>query len=962
MRKLLPSITLLFALLIVAESAYPQIMPFRNYSIELGLSESVAHDILQDEKGYIWVATGYGLNRFDGNYFSQYYEEDGLANNRVHSLFQDSEMSLWIGTETGVTIFREDTLITPSQIIGLSHFAVLSIFEDRDGNFWFGTDGDGVWKLDREDRLEEVVIEGRFPIRSVRAIDQAPDGTIWLATREGVVKISDDEIRHYCDHDGLPDMRSRDVTADRYGRVWIGTRGGLVLFENGEFTVFDETHGINDPRIHTITVEAENRVWIGTENGVSLFDMENFSNYSRRHGLPATIIYASMVDREGYVWFGTLGGGITIFSGDIFHSYNIDNGLTNNVVTGFAEDEFGNIWIATYGGGIIRYDGETMTAYGEQDGLVDNKVYTIYPDRAGRLWIGAREGISIYENGTFTTLDQEQYPFTVVRKFYENDDTGDFWIATYNDGVFRLTDNGYEQFDTSNELLNNTVMDIKRDRNGDLWFATYGGAVRYDGENFHYITIADNLPSNGVIHIHVDERNDIWFSTFNGPAYYSSTNGTVERIIRSPRVETIYYFTEQLSENRYWFGTNRGLYLFKRDQFDSHTTEIERRLSYRIYTTNQGLIANELNAGASYVARDGSIWLGTVEGLSRFFPGRIRQNTVPPGLEFEEILISGRHVTPDREYRLQHDSNFLQATFNGLTYEAPEQVVYEYRLRGLNNEWTVTMEPSISYPALAPGDYRLEVRAYNADGIMSSRTATFSFTILPPFYFQAWFIILILLTIIGLFLFSLRYFRVTKQVDIEKMRVQIASDLHDDVGASLTELALQTDFLQAGELNPEVRETLKQIGEHSRKIVSSLDDIVWSIDSRNDTAGDLTDRMQDYVNQIFVNGQTDVFYHFDELKMDRQLPVDVKENIYLIFKESVNNVVKHSNASKVDIHFSFDGRSYDLLVQDNGTGSDKNRKTGQGLRNIRMRAERIGAEIEIGSDNGFRVRAKGTVQ
>jgi ligand-binding sensor domain-containing protein/two-component sensor histidine kinase len=960
MPKLLIPITAFLALLIAAETVHAQILPFRNYSIELGLSESVAHDVLQDDNGYIWVATGYGLNRFDGNYFSQFYEEDGLANNRVHSLFQDSEFALWIGTETGVSVIREDTVITPPHVMELNRFAILAIFEDNDGNYWFGTDGDGIWKLDREDRLEEVHIDGQLPVRSIRAIDQAPDGTLWFATREGVVRMQGDDVRHFCDHDGLPDMRSRDVTADDYGRVWIATRAGLVLFENDSFTVYDDNHGLNEVRIHTVSVEAENRIWIGTENGVSLFDLNSFRNFSRRHGLPATIIYASMIDREGYVWFGTLGGGITIFSGEIFHSYNIDNGLTNNVVTGFAEDEEGNIWIATYGGGIIKYDGDTMVPFTELDGLVDNKVYTIYPDRRGRLWIGAREGISIFENGTFTTLDQDQYPFTVVRKFYENDDTGDFWIATYNDGVFRLTDDGYEQFYTGNELLNNTVMDIKRDRNGDMWFATYGGAVRFDGEEFHYITIADNLPSNGVIHIHVDERNDVWFSTFNGPAVY--TNGSVERIVRSARVETIFYFTEQLSENRYWFGTNRGIYLFKRDKFDNHTSEIERRLSYRIYTQNQGLIANELNAGASFVARDGSIWLGTVEGLSRFFPYRIRDNRVPPGLVFEEILISGREMSHDREYRLQHDHNFLQATFRGLTFEAPEQVVYEYRLRGFSDEWNVTMEGSISYPALSAGDYRLEVRAYNADGIMSTRTASFAFTILPPFYFQAWFIVLMTFVFIGLVLFWLRYFRVTKQVDIEKMRVQIASDLHDDVGSSLTELALQTDFLQAGELDPEVRNTLKQIGEHSRKIVSSLDDIVWSIDSRNDTAGDLTDRMQDYVNQIFVNGRTEVFYHFDELNMNRKLPVDVKENIYLIFKESVNNVVKHSNATRVDIRFSFNGRGYELMVKDNGTSSDKSRKTGQGLRNIRMRAERIGAEIEIAPEDGFKVEARGTIQ
>lgn len=937
---------------------HAQIMPFRNYSIEIGLSESVAHDIIQDERGYIWVATGYGLNRFDGNYFRQFYEDDGLANNKVNSLYLDSDNTVWVGTETGISILEDDSLHTPSHLIGLNQFAILSIFEDNQGSFWFGTDGNGLWKLGPDNELYSVSDRLNISVVSVRAIDQSADSTLWIASREGVVRISSDEIVHYGVDDGLPELRVRDIVADDFGRVWAGSRSGLALYRNGSFRLYTRSDGLNDNRIQSITVESENRIWLGTENGVSLYNGVDFENYTRENGLPATIIYDTMMDREGKIWFGTLGGGISIYSGDIFYSYTIDNGLPNNVVNGFEEDESGRIWAATFGGGVVIIDDEELTIFNEQDGLIDNKVYVIYRDSANRMWIGTSEGISIYENGEFRTFEIDDYPLRTIRKFFEDPDTGDFWIATYDDGLFRIRDDEYERYHSGNVLTNNTVMDIKKDPNGDLWFATYGGAVRYDGEEFHYITIADNLPSNGVIHIHIDQNEEVWFSTFNGPAYYK--DGRVERIIRSERTESMFYYTEQDSFFRYWFGTNTGLYLFRKSEFDTHSTELERTLSFRLYTTKQGLIANELNAGASLVASDGSMWLGTVEGLSRFFPDRIQKNTVPPGLEFQEILMSGTPVQNNRTLQFKHDQNFLQATFIGLTYEAPEQIIYEHRLRGYN-DWQLTRENTVNYPALPSGDYRLDVRAYNADGTRSMKTASFAFEIFPPFYLQAWFVLLVVAAILGLILFSIRYFRVTKQVDMEKMRVQIASDLHDDVGSSLTELALQTDFLQEVELNPQVKETLQQIGAHSRKIVTSLDDIVWSIDSRNDTAGDLTDRMQDYVNQIFVNGQTDVMYHFDELKMDQKLPVDVKENIYLIFKESVNNVVKHSNAPRVDIHFSFTGKQYELIIRDNGTGTDKNRKTGQGLRNIRMRAERIGAQVQIKTESGYSVEIKGSI-
>ncbi|MCC5913801.1 MAG: hypothetical protein JJU46_05455 [Balneolaceae bacterium] len=947
----------------LVEQLTAQQLPFRSYSIDVGLSESVAHDIIQDHRGYIWVGTGYGLNRFDGQRFRQYYEDNGLANNRVNSLFQDSQNRIWVGTETGVTLMENETIFSPDYLSILADYSIISIFEDQDGYIWFGTDGDGLWRTNPDGEIEQMLKNHRADVASVRGMDQTRDGVIWIGSQNGVVRIDGDDIRYFCHHDGLPEMRTRDLKTDDWDRVWIAAHGGLILFENDSFRVYTHEDGLEDQRIQTITIEEYGRVWLGTESGVSLFDGFNFINYNRQQGLPATIIYDSMKDREGNIWFGTLGGGITVYTGDIFQSYTVDNGLTNNVVTGFNEQEDGTIWIATYGGGVLLYRDGEFEVLNESDGLIDNKVYAIYPDSRGRIWIGTREGISIYENGEFNNLDPSEYPFTVVRKFYEDPDTGDFWIATYNDGAFRLP-NGrldlYDQFHTGNVLANNTVMDIKPDRDGNLWLATYGGAVRFDGDEFHHITVGEGMPSNGIIHVHVDHQGTVWFSTFNGPAFYDG-EGRAERIIRSEQTETIFYFIEQDMWNRYWIGTNRGLYLLKKDQFDTAETELDRILSYRRYTQKQGLIANELNAGASFVASDGSIWLGSVEGLSRFFPHQLRENLTPPGLEFEEVMISGRTVDVGESRSFQHDQNFLQATFSGLTYEAPEQIVYEHRLRGYNSEWEVTRENSVSYPALPSGSYTLEVRAYNADGVRSATTAIYSFTVLPPFYFQWWFMLLIVALIIGLIIFSLRYFRVSQQVDIEKMRVQIASDLHDDVGSSLTELALQTDFLQAGELNPEVRETLRQLGAHSRKIVSSLDDIVWSIDSRNDTAGDLTDRMQDYVNQMFVNGKLEVQYDFGNLNMDKKLPVDVKENVYLIFKESVNNVLKHSNATKVDIRFSFDGKEFDLMVKDNGTRIEKNRKSGQGLRNIRMRAERMRAKVDIRSDDGFKVHTYGTI-
>ncbi len=943
-----------------AEAVQSQLLPLRTYSIELGLSESVAHSLVQDERGYIWVGTGYGLNRFDGFQFRQFYVEDGLAHNRVNALYEDKEGTIWVGTESGISVLHSDSLITPRSVVGLNQYSILDIFQDHEDNYWFGTDGNGVWRLDGAGQLVSIDEQLGLPVERVRAIRQSEDGAIWIASREGLVKLDGDTVQYFVEEHGLPELRIRDLKIDQYNRIWIGSRDGLVLYENEEFIVFDEEHGLNDGRIQTISVESHDKIWLGTESGISIFNGERFENFTREEGVPAAIVYASIIDREGSIWFGTLGGGIALMVGDYFSSYNIDNGLTNNVVTGFSEDADSNIWIATYGGGVLRYDGGGLTPFREADGLVDNKVYTFHHDSRNRMWIGTRDGISIYENGSFSTVPDEQFPFRIIRKIFEDEENEEFWIATYSDGVIRLTDEGYVQHYTGNGFLHNTVMDIKQDRDGVFWFATYGGVVTFDGHQFETYTIADGLPSNGVIHIHIDENDVKWFSTFNGIAKYDGE--TIRRFPESEGTETISYFMIQDQAGKYYVGTNRGLYYLEPDILLSTDIRTERMKAFRIFNQNQGLIANELNAGGSFLASDGTLWLGTVEGLSRFYPDRVRKNTTPPGIEFEEIMVSGRELRPDRSYQLEHDQNFVQVSYSGLSFEAPDQVRYEYRMNGLDTGWQFTSDRMIRYPSLSPGEYEFQIRAYNAEGVMSTVTRSFAFKILPPFYLQWWFLLLVVLAIIGMVLFSMRYFRVSKQVDIERMRVQIASDLHDDVGSSLTELALQTDFLQAGNLSDEIKQTLRQLGEHSRKIVNSLDDIVWSIDSRNDTAGDLTDRMQDYVNQIFVNGEVEVHYHFDQLRMNEKLPVDVKENVYLIFKEAMNNVIKHSDATKVDIIFSFSGSNYKLEIRDNGTKVKTDRRSGQGLRNIRMRAERIGSKVEIKSNGGFMVQATGSIK
>jgi len=961
MRNLFFILLLFFVVVLVTVPAIAQNTPFKTYSIEQGLSESVAHDLIQDGKGYIWIATGYGLNKFDGISFRIFYQRDGLNSNEINTLFEDKDGSLWIGTGSGVNLMVHDSISAPVVLEPLRSKFITHFFRDSRGDLWISTDDSGVWVLSADqNELIQYTKNNGLADNDVRDMIETEDGSIWFATSDGITILKDGNFDRFEFDEKLPSPKVRSLNKDETGNILIGTRRGLAVYKNDSLAIYNIDHGLVSNRIQAILPHKSQGAWIGTEEGAAYFDGSGFVNHPFQRGTSGTFVYSVMKDREENIWFGTLGGGIKMYLGNHFSNYTFENGLPNNIVTGFEEERNGDIWIATYGGGITKKSGNRFSYLTQEAGLADDKVYSLFKDSRDRLWVGTRNGINLIENQRISELPDTLATIRMARDFYEDPQSGEIWIATYQDGIF-VTDGQQivNHFTENNGIPSNTVMQIARDEDGIFWFATYGGVSTYDGQNFKNYTVVNGLPGNGVIHVMIDYNGEKWFSTFNGIAKFNDGN-----ILSFSRYggnrQTIAYFMFQDSYENYWIGTNVGLFKLKPDEYLNSVSLGEAIKTVRAFTTNQGLVSNEMNAGASFVTSDGNIWLGTVEGASLFFPEQVDSAEVPPAIHLDNILVSGEQV-PENVNEFDYNSNFIEFAFTGLSFSGPDQIYYEYRLRGLSEKWQVTTDRNVRFASLQAGDYEFQVRAYNHAGLLSSDFATYRFSILPPFWMAGWFLLLIFF-IAGALVFAIyQFWKTRKMVEIERMRVQIASDLHDDVGSSLTELALQTDFLQTGNISEKVKETLNQIGDQSRKIVSSLDDIVWSIDARNDTAGDLTDRMQDYANNILCKKNIEIKYDFDELDMDRKLPVQVKENIYLIFKEAINNIYKHSNADKVSVRFKFENSSIRLEIHDNGSISTNNRKTGHGLRNINMRAERIGVNARFLNSDGFKVLVSGNL-
>lgn len=927
-----------------------QTLPFRNYSIESGLSEAVVRDIVQDDSGYLWIGTSYGLNRFDGVNFKNFYSKDGLPNNKIYSLLEDNSSRLWIGTVSGVSVMKEDSIYTPAKLKPLNGMTVQTIFQDDRQEIWFATEGHGAWHLDNNNNLTHYGKLHGMASNKVRAIAEDKKGVLWFGTNKGLTRLKNGSFRTFTVADGLRDNKISDLLSPSDGSLWIATNDGLCRNKNSSIQCYTKEDGLPNNHIQSISEGINGSLWIGTEGGASHYNGQKFINYSVKQGLASNVIYSTYYDREGNIWFGTFGGGVSLFMGDYLKNYTKKQGLPNNLVTSIAEDHQGRPWIGTYGGGIARLSKGGTKIYNSSNGLVDNNVFTIEAGSGERMLIGTRNGFSLFDGNMFLNFDEQKIPHLKIRAVLKSKKDGSIWLGTYGDGLLRFKDGEFHHYTQEDGLANNTILALEQTSDGAVWIANYGGLSKFENQQFTNYTIADGLPNNGLLDLLVDQSGTLWLSTFGGIARFK--NGKFDVITADDGLpDNVCYFINQDNQGFYWIGTSKGVARLNYNRYKKGDSD-SSKTAFTLINKSQGLVANEMNAGASYKDKNGDLWMGSVGGLSKIHPERVEKSAATPKTQIESVEVSGEHVSIEPNLEIGSDNQNITIHFIGIRLAAPNQVRYEYRLKNSGEDWQQTSQRSVRYSALTGGDYTFQVKARNSDGVWSRETAEISFSVEAAFWMQWWFWATIAAGMVLIIYFIYRFYRVQKMVEIERMRVQIASDLHDDVGSALTEIALQSDFLQTMEVSETLQDSLQQIGAQSRKIVGSLDDIVWSIDARNDTIGDLTDRMQDHVNNVLP--QRTISYDF-QVDMGEKLDINMKENLYLIFKEAINNIAKHSNAQHVEVMLQTAGNDFELRIKDNGNSSKANRKSGQGMRNMNMRAKRLDANLTFNNDEGFEV-------
>jgi ligand-binding sensor domain-containing protein/two-component sensor histidine kinase len=966
-------------------------LPIQIYTTANGLARDNIRCIVQDSHSFLWFCTTEGLSRFDGYEFVNYGAAQGLPSNVINGFLETGDGLYWVATETGLCRFdARSKTVSRFHCLSSSHDGGVPrpwvLYPDGEGGVWCGTitAHDGLYHLARgETSFRHVDLPMATP--SVTALRRDRNGVLWIGSPDGLYLL--DRTGHSTvlgTAEGLPNGFIMALLEDRDGRMWVGTREGLAQIETKSGQRSIRTFGLHDglpgPRIESLLQTRDGAIWAGTTGGLAELVTDpaqggrKFRSYTLAQGLSARTVGSLTEDREANLWVGTFGSGAMKVARNGFTTYSDEDGATSisSLFTGrghalcavsrrtengpdlqlgcfegerfywtrlawpktlsyfgwghgqiAAQDAHAEWWIAT-GHGLYRFPrAERVEAlagaypvgvYTTRDGLPGDNIYCVFADSHDGIWIGTigprlEDALSRWDRASSSLhifSDAELMPKAVPTAFAE-DRAGNVWVGFYHGGLARYRNGSFDLYGSTVGLegdLNSLLIDSQ----GRLWIAT----------------------SLGLMSVSDPTSEHVRFERYRASAGLSSDDVTA--------------VTED-HFGRIYAATGRGI-----DRFEP----TQGRLGpVKHYTRADGIVPGELNL--ALCDREGNLWFSTPLGVSRFIPGT--DPAVPP----PPVLITGLNVggvpqaIPDLGASsipaLRLPRAPLRISFVGLGYSPGETMRYEYRLRDEETWSPLTGQRSVTYANLSPGDHMFEVRAVAGDGLASPEPATVAFTVLPPLWRHWWFLAACL-AFTAAAVYAMHKYRVNQLLAVANMRTRIATDLHDDIGASLSQIAILSEVArhEIAASGAPVQEPLSAIAGLSREVVDSMSDIVWAIAPEHDRLTDLVYCMRRFAGDLLAAREIALHFRTAIAEHDLRVNAGARRQLYLIFKEAIHNIARHSRASEVEIQLARDAAFVYLRIRDNGVGFDPDAEyDGRGLRSMRKRAETMAGKMQVES-------------
>jgi signal transduction histidine kinase/ligand-binding sensor domain-containing protein len=902
-------------------------------------------------------------------------------------LFEDSRTNLWVGTDNAGVVLIKDGQVQTVNLGATGHGSRLtSACEDTNGAVWLYT-ADARLARYQHGQVETLqLVQPSAAISRLVTTDQA--GSIWISEYEGPRVAWLLSFRQDNFHPSAL-MIDQQIQARRIDYILAGRQGGLWRLMDGQVQKWKNGSQDRDSYPYpwtnsTVTVaevtaaceDEDGNLIVGTPNdGVYWFAPGgNYRHLSKARGLSSDYVLSLCLDREGDLWVGTDGDGLNRVKRKLFLP---PAGLKPLPAQSLARDDHGGLWAAFNAHGVACW--RTNTAHDYEVGRGQN-AWTVLVDHQQQVWAGTRgEGLFALQNDQFQPAPSSAARLGPQIFALFEDRRTNLWAGTGN-GLGRWDGREWRLYTTSDGLPENIVRAVVQDAAGTYWIGTENrGLCRWqDGQFSKVPAAADGPPGDDISTLYLDRAGALWAGTAghglgclkNGRwTHYATTNGLAGN--------SISYLIEDDAGNL-WIGSNAGLMRVPRAGGELELAGL------RTFGHADGLPTRECSIGsqpAACRADDGRLWFPTTEGLVSVNPAELKKDLQAPLVMIESVRVDDQEQKTNalssawaQTVVMPAGAEQLEIHYTALHFSAPQEIRFRYQLEGHETRPTEAGGERVArYHNLWPNHYRFHVWAGNEDGVWTESGRVLDITVLPEFWQTRTFLAGVIAVILALVAGIVRYVSTQKlkrevalfkqQEALEQERSRIARDLHDQLGANLTQMTLLSEMAKADkELPAEVEEHAEQIMQTARETTHALDEIVWAVNPANDTLEGLVNYAVKYAQDYLALADLRYRAEVPAQLPSAALPPEVRHNVFLAFKESVNNVVKHAQASEVRVRLQVSPSAFTFEIADNGRGlghlDPARAATRNGLRNMRKRLADIRGEFSMtpGAAGGTVVR------
>lgn len=991
----------------------PVSFAFRNISINEGLSQSSVVDIATDRMGFIWVATQDGLNRYDGKEFQVFNKNfDDIttaANSTTGKLAVGDDNDLWMITSGGklerMNLYNQQVINVP--ILGGYPLPPISCVSVDGNKLWLGTKMNGVivynFKTKKLTREDGAAILPDKNDDQINEIFRDNSGRRWILGAQGVTMVHNSNRQTFSFSAAGKTIKSvpcSSIAEDSKNTIWIGSYGNGLFYKDRQdsllknFTHFKGSETLpSNLTIYTILADQFNRLWVGTY-GQGLYII-NFTDSTISHLMadknnPFSLGYNDVLairqDMQGGIWIGTDGGGISYYDRRLnnfilYSSINSHVNVSLEQVRSITTDHQHQVWIGTSNNGLSCIDPATNSIeairFPQKKKSLRNyeRIVSLFTDSKGDIWVGTQgSGLLIIDAKT-KKIKKEFYPDSSANAIPDHTvwdihpDKGEsVWIGTRHAGLTLINKHagvirsfthqpGIENTVAENNIrkiisINDSTLCIGYEKKGIQFFNKYTGQF-FSAAELNQFWQQEIIVKSLFYHAPV-----LWIGTLGkGIITYNLLTKKVF-VVAEPHGlpnHTVYGILPDF-QGSMWMSTNKGIC---RLQPPPDITSINRS-HFTLFSAEDGLQSNEFNTGAYYQDDRGIMYFGGIKGLNMFNPQGMVVTTKPIRTLIINASVNNDPIQGDtniaykKVLRLPHGKNSLSFNFAALDFVSANKLTYYYQLSDYEDGWVNAGNRNYaSYTNLPPGKYVFKVKASNNIHSGIDPITTLAIVIEPPFWRTWWFILLSLAVASGV-LYALYRYRINQLIELQKVRNRIATDLHDDIGSTLTNISILSELSRKNVQDEEqTKNFLNRISEEVYFSNQALDDIVWSINSSNDTLEQTVARMRRYAAEMFDGGNIAYSLHLDEQFEHYKLNMDQRRDCFLLFKEVINNIYKHAHAKQVSIHIWVERNELHMEIIDDGRGFDTSAESNRnGIKNMHSRIEKRRGSIDIRSGLG----------